>query len=499
MGQHFGPVASIRYPLARTRSLWACVWSVRQASTRPCLGQRGSCELETKMPPLLYNADVEKWVFFLRFKHTVLPMVTSDPVFWGLIALHVYILRKQRELLEQGDSLPELDWKASSMLWSLLTFFVVFYGGHCYNRFYVFYGACTGLKGVIGEWAYLIRSHFDGSPAIVKWNMLRLLLGGMEIQLASLGGSDSGGGKGLDESEWEGIRKHGFLSKNEIATLQKYKGSKPFLPAVWALAEVRVALKTKLSRAAAAKAAIDTAVPDDSQGSFRSLSAAKKFGVTAEHEAEAALLQTPAAMAVFEDFEQAVLKFKSNCGAASNLLKMPVPFAYFHVLKLLLIIAMALTSYALIELEHAQVLISMVVYVIILTIMIGLQAVAVAMSDPFGDDDIDFDLKYFLQAAYDNAVALLTDERVPLGNSLPDDMDLNFPLASTQAAINARVFKNAFDNNGNKTALPKTRESPMSPKRPSTPPSSSAARGKSMKPSGYRRLEEAPAPLPPPG
>ena len=138
MGQHFGPVASIRYPLARTRSLWACVWSVRQASTRPCLGQRGSCELETKMPPLLYNADVEKWVFFLRFKHTVLPMVTSDPVFWGLIALHVYILRKQRELLEQGDSLPELDWKASSMLWSLLTFFVVFYGGHCYNRFYAF-------------------------------------------------------------------------------------------------------------------------------------------------------------------------------------------------------------------------------------------------------------------------------------------------------------------------------------------------------------------------
>ena len=92
---------------------------------------------------------------------------------------------------------------------------------------------------MIGEWAYLIRSHFDGSPAIVKWNMLRLLLGGMEIQLASLGNSDSGGGKGLDESEWEGIRKHGFLSKNEIATLQKYKGSKPFLRCLGALRSSR--------------------------------------------------------------------------------------------------------------------------------------------------------------------------------------------------------------------------------------------------------------------
>ena len=39
-----------------------------------------------------------------------------------------------------------------------------------------------------------------------------------------------------------------------------------------------------------------------------------------------------------------------------------------------------------------QVLLSMVVYVMICTITIGLQAVAVAMSDPFGSDDLDFDL-----------------------------------------------------------------------------------------------------------
>ena len=361
------------------------------------------------------------------------------------MALHVYVLQTQQALLEQGSSLPDLDWKASSMLWSLLTFFVVFYGGHCYSRFYTFYGACTGLVGVLGEWAYLIRSHFDASPPLVKWNMLRLMLGGMEIQLASLGGTDSGGGKGLSDDEWDRIHRHGFLSHAEIADLQKYKGSKPFLPAVWALGEVRCALKAKLAKAPAAAPA--KAAPE---------SPGTRLSAAAENVAEATLLATPAAMAVLNDFEQAALKFKSHCGASSNLLKMPVPFAYFHVLKLLLIISLALTSYALVELEHAQVLMSMVVFIIITVIMIGLQAVAVAMSDPFGDDDIDFDLESFLKGAYDNAVALITDQRVALHNSLPPDMDLNFPLADTQAAINARTFKNAFDEKGNKRVEPVT-------------------------------------------
>ena len=33
------------------------------------------------------------------------------------------------------------------------------------------------------------------------------------------------------------------------------------------------------------------------------------------------------------------------------------------------------------------------------------------MSDPFGDDDIDFDVSSFTNAAYSNAVAYLADER----------------------------------------------------------------------------------------
>ena len=37
------------------------------------------------------------------------------------------------------------------------------------------------------------------------------------------------------------------------------------------------------------------------------------------------------------------------------------------------------------------------------------------MNDPFGDDDVDFEVEKMLQGSYKNAVALLADTRQPLG------------------------------------------------------------------------------------
>ena len=43
--------------------------------------------------------------------------------------------------------------------------------------------------------------------------------------------------------------------------------------------------------------------------------------------------------------------------------------------------------------------------------MIGLQSIAVRMSDPFGDDDTDFNVDGMLANAYNTAIELLVDER----------------------------------------------------------------------------------------
>ena len=107
------------------------------------------------------------------------------------------------------------------------------------------------------------------------------------------------------------------------------------------------------------------------------------------------------------------MRFKMHCGKSLNLLKMPVPFAYYHVLKVtsralpppreapslalcpphtperlpaaasllfcccpfqvLLIVSLALTSYALVELEEDEYVLSTLVFTVICGIMIGLQ------------------------------------------------------------------------------------------------------------------------------
>lgn len=56
-----------------------------------------------------------------------------------------------------------------------------------------------------------------------------------------------------------------------------------------------------------------------------------------------------------------------------------------------------------------------------------------ASSDPFGDDDVDFDLDPMLTAAYNNAVECLKDSRRPLVATLPNGMDN--PLLECKVSI----------------------------------------------------------------
>jgi hypothetical protein len=144
------------------------------------------------MPALNYNANDERIRFLFRWRHTVLPMVVRDPVFWLLQGLHCFMLSTERKLIEEGrgGELPFLDWRAAMVTTSLLTFFVVFYTSSCYDRYQNLFDKCIGIGGCVAEWAYLIRAHFDQVSPAVKWNLLRLILGAQQIHYAYLGGDE---------------------------------------------------------------------------------------------------------------------------------------------------------------------------------------------------------------------------------------------------------------------------------------------------------------------
>ena len=87
-----------------------------------------------------------------------------------------------------------------------------------------------------------------------------------------------------------------------------------------------------------------------------------------------------------------------------------------------------MTGYALIFVLHGMPFFTICCFAIICLILIWLQEIAVAMSDPFGDDDIDFDATKQLSDAYDSALALLMDGREPFALQNPPAMPC--PLTS---------------------------------------------------------------------
>jgi len=385
------------------------------------------------MPALVYDPGDEQVRFLMRWRYTVFPMVFKDPMFWLLMGIHAWLLYEEKRSVDSGElGWPKLDWRAALVPTSLLTFFVVFYGGNCYTRFYQLHGQCMGISSCITEWAYLVQHHFGDQPTSVRWNLMRLMLGAMHTHYAFLGGEGAAGmlgdeSKAITDNEWRAIRKHNYLSREEIADIEAYKGSRFFLPVIWALSEVRAALKMQVKASKPPGLTPPNAPPEPS-----------------EH---AMLLTMPAVAAIHNRFESTALEFRRHCSGTLALLRMPVPFAYFHVLKLLLLVSLSIVGYALLEIEQHQYGVSLIMYAVICMILIGMQAIAVAMSDPFGDDDTDFDIEIFMEDSNDNAIAILLNERSPLYTRFPRE-DLTNPLDSSLDSLKARSWSAVNDGYG---------------------------------------------------
>ena len=113
----------------------------------------------------------------------------------------------------------------------------------------------------------------------------------------------------------------------------------------------------------------------------------------------------------------------------------PVPFPYFHVLTLLLLLDLLLISYGLVDAGY-NAFFTAFTYMLICVVFLGLREVAIAMSDPFGDDVTDFDLEKMLKGSFNNAVAILSDTRPSQGSQL---VELANPLTNQGARFTIQL------------------------------------------------------------
>jgi len=262
---------------------------------------RTVCAPRVSAMTIHYKADeMNELSVLFKWRGTIMPMVLGRPVIWLLIALHCGLLyvHRRREDIE----LPKLPWPVVSVPQALLTFFVVFFSGSCYSRYYALYGKCTGLAGALMCWLGLLRVFFNDASPEQLWNLSRHAIASVYIHYSTLAGGASSGGKLIDETEWSVVMARRMLSAEERRVVHSYEGFKPFLLQEWALQAVNEYLASDAKRS------------------------------------------TGAGIAPF--MEQA-LAMRKNCAETVSLLAQPVPFPYFHVINFMLSVNLVLVAYSL--------------------------------------------------------------------------------------------------------------------------------------------------------
>jgi len=306
-----------------------------------------------------YDAsDFNELTVLLRWRGTIMPAVLCRPVMWLLLAAHVGFL--YLHMYRADIQMPSMPWKLTGVPTSLLTFFLVFYSGNCYTRYYAFYSKCTGMSGAVMCWVGLLRVHFPKATPEKLWNLSRHIVASVYILYFQLAGGASDGGKQVTESEWQVLLQTGLISQDEKKKLAEYRGFKPFLLQVWALRSLS-----------------DHLVEDKEKGASASLG----------------------------PFQTQALGLRAHCADIVNTMTQPIPFPYYHTLTLMLSLNLLLIAYSMIEFETVM---TIPCFFIIVLVCLGLKETAVALADPFGGDDVDFETEVYMANMLANTKAMIS-------------------------------------------------------------------------------------------
>lgn len=302
--------------------------------------------------------DFNEITVLLKWRGTIMPAVLCRPVMWMLMAAHVgfYYLHMYRPDVH----MPTLPWKLTGVPTALLTFFLVFYSGNCYTRYYNFYNKCMGMTGSVMSYTGLLRVHFPKASPEKLWNLSRYAIASVYLLYFQLSGGASDGGKRVTDSEFEVLLQTGLISEAEKASLEKFRGFKPFLAQVWAL-----------------RALQDHMQEDKEKGPGASLN----------------------------PFQKEMLALRQNCADIVDSMTQPIPFPYYHTLTLMLSLNLLLIAYSMIEFETIM---TIPCFFIIVLVCIGLKETAVALADPFGGDDVDFETEAYMAKMLADCKAIIS-------------------------------------------------------------------------------------------
>eukprot|EP00746_Dinoflagellata_sp_MGD_P007792 gnl/MRDRNA2_/MRDRNA2_115492_c0_seq1.p1 gnl/MRDRNA2_/MRDRNA2_115492_c0~~gnl/MRDRNA2_/MRDRNA2_115492_c0_seq1.p1 ORF type:complete len:362 (+),score=49.15 gnl/MRDRNA2_/MRDRNA2_115492_c0_seq1:98-1183(+) len=289
-----------------------------------------------------------------RIGSSTIPNVLRRPETWFIVAVNIVVTfgtTKGFISIDRNLCPPT----ALSILSGLMTFFLIFYSNNCFARYFALHAKVRDMMGGLYDFCWECRLRLD-----YKNNRRRA----MYYMLAgTLGFFHEATNGDLSGEEIAKLRARGLISGLEEIYLRDHftAKAKSFLILHWCCETVTYGLRT--------------------QGTNND-----RF------------------IKMFQDKVYAIRRLHQD---VVDTLKLPLPFQYFHVMNLMLLCTLFMmaivdgtnTNYA-----------GSIVFFLVLVAFMGIREVAMGMSDPFGDDDVDFPIDDWFNEVLHTCIHLLEFE-----------------------------------------------------------------------------------------
>merc|ERR1719375_399654 len=265
------------------------------------------------------------------------------------------------EILTTGE-FDKFRWEAVSATQMFMVFCSTFFNGHCFTRYLYLYDLC--MEVLDGSLFFVQEIVVSMSSPRVEHHRIRAVkyvLAMMHVFFVGI----TGGMK--SKSEWREVVRRGLLTKLEAEQLQYYPSH---------------CIETVLVLSTWTMQIIDKALEDDVFWDFRSMRIAHTHNRLQSH-------------------MNGILRSVHEIG---DVLALPIPFPYYHVMNLVLIFNLLILSIICASFSTYQTVFPMLISVMF---FLGLREVSANLAEPFNGEDSDFPIDTFLQYAFDTAICLL--------------------------------------------------------------------------------------------
>lgn len=329
----------------------------------------------------IYNAEQGLLVTALSLKDTVIPSVVRHAEFWAFLILHlVFKLMFCAGLFvgSETDGEPlHVSWKNVKVITAITTLLAVFYSNQSYSRYLSLYDATRDSLDTVYDFAYLCKLTFQESNAQHMRLTFRFYCASVYIGLHYAKNVQ------CRETELDAscLLESDFLRASELAKVREVPvHDQAMLLQEWSCEVLVRAME------------LHTLVPKPKPG--------EKVDFKTHPEARP-LPQTRATM-----FFLLMMNARKNNAEIVDTLQLPVPFQYFHILSVMILVNIALWCYKM-ALNYS--VITIFVFLLAQVIFMGMLELAVQLSCPFGDDDVDFPLDAWINEVFRRGAQYIED------------------------------------------------------------------------------------------